>query len=297
MASSEDALAAALADFDAGEEEAAPAAATPAPRPPPAAAAEQPQLGEDDLLAEALADYDADADARPADPGPDAVAAVLAACEAHAPALAPAPAAASHDQLEADAEALARQLMDSLNMGGDAADGGSVEETLASLARSAEGLNAQAGPGDPNDEALSELIKQLGGMVGADGAVGAPPAAGGGAPSSAAGGEDDKALDGLLDNLVGQLLSKDVMLEPMQHLHAEFPRFLAEKGPSLPADDLARYRKQQQIVSEIVAAYSAAGSDGGTERVAELMQQMQQCGPPPAEIAGASGPDAGCLIS
>ena len=297
MASSEDALAAALADFDAGEEEASPAAATPAPCPPPATAAEQPQLPEDDLLAEALADYDADADTRPADPGSDAVAAVLAACEAHTPALASAPAGASHEQLEADAEALARQLMNSLNMGGDAADGGSVEETLASLARSAEGLNAQAGPGDANDEALSELIKQLGGMVGADGAVGAPPDARGGEPSSAAGGEDDKALDGLLDNLVGQLLSKDVMLEPMQHLHAEFPRFLAEKGPILPADDLARYRKQQQIVSEIVAAYSEAGSDGGTERVAELMQQMQQCGPPPAEIAGASGPDAGCIIS
>ena len=32
-------------------------------------------------------------------------------------------------------------------------------------------------------------------------------------------------MEGLLDTLVGQLLSKDVMLEPMQHLHAEFPKW------------------------------------------------------------------------
>lgn len=35
--------------------------------------------------------------------------------------------------------------------------------------------------------------------------------------------DEDTAMEGLLDNLVGQLLSKDVMYEPMKHLHEEFP--------------------------------------------------------------------------
>ena len=62
------------------------------------------------------------------------------------------------------------------------------------------------------------------------------------------GGASGEQLDGLLDGLVGQLLSKEVMLEPMQHLHAELPRYLAEKGDSLSAADLQRFRKQEQII-------------------------------------------------
>ena len=38
------------------------------------------------------------------------------------------------------------------------------------------------------------------------------------------------------------------MLEPMQHLHAELPRYLAEKGDSLSPADLQRFRKQEQII-------------------------------------------------
>ena len=79
----------------------------------------------------------------------------------------------------------------------------------------------------------------------------------------------DPALDGLLDNLVGQLLSKDVMLEPMQHLHAEFPRYLAAHAEKLRPDDLARYRKQQEAVAAILRAYETEPDNA--DRIAELM--------------------------
>ena len=98
---------------------------------------------------------------------------------------------------------------------------------------------------------------------------------------------------------MGQLLSKEVMLEPMQHLHAELPRYLAEKGDSLSPADLHRFRKQEQIIGQILAAYDAEPSD--PDKVAALMQEMQQCGPPPAEIAGPiaglEGLSGGCVVS
>ena len=123
------------------------------------------------------------------------------------------------------------------------------------------------------------------------------------------------------------------MLEPMQHLHAELPRYLvrvrvrarvrvrdltltltvtltltltlaltltkAEKGDSLSSEDLQRFRKQEQIIGQILVAYDEQPSD--PDKVAALMQEMQQCGPPPAEIAGPiaglDGLSGGCVVS
>ena len=81
-------------------------------------------------------------------------------------------------------------------------------------------------------------------------------------------------------------------------MHKELPRYLEEKGESLSAADLARFRKQQQIIGQILAAYDEQPND--PDKVAALMQEMQQCGPPPTEIAGPiAGLDAlnGCVVS
>jgi peroxin-19 len=94
---------------------------------------------------------------------------------------------------------------------------------------------------------------------------------------------------------VGQLLSKDVMHEPMRHLHAEFPRYLATHGPSISEKDRKRYMEQQALVSAILEAYDQTPED--TDRVATLMQQMQQCGPPPPEIAGPVADGVGCVVA
>jgi len=277
------------------------------------------------LLQDALDDFD-DLDGPPAEPAAAAPAAApaTAATPAAAPAATPAaaaPAAPSSDaspaqlMLEKEADDLAKQLMAGLDLGGGGGGGGGadadVERTLQELARSAEALSAEGGGAGGGDDAAAcmELLQKLateasGGGAPSDvmgalgsalgGGGGAPSSGGGGGGASGGGGADDPALDGLLDNLVGQLLSKDVMLEPMQHLHAEFPRYLAAHAEKLRPDDLARYRKQQEAVAAILRAYETEPDNA--DRIAELMQQMQAYGAPPPEIAGPVA-DGACTVS
>lgn len=239
------------------------------------------------LLQEALDEFDDDPP--PASSSEAMTAPQLQPSPPAAPAPVPAPAspATSEPVLDSETDELARQLMEGLNMSGDGNGADDMEQTLKALARSAETLAHDSPNGDgPNP---MELLKQMG-LGDMSGLVGA------GGTSDGAGGEQ---LDGLLDGLVGQLLSKEVMLEPMQHLHAELPRYLSEKGDSLSPADLQRFRKQEQIIGQILSAYDEEPSD--PDKVAALMQEMQQCGPPPPEIAGPiaglEGLSGGCVVS
>jgi peroxin-19 len=184
----------------------------------------------------------------------------------------------------------------------DTHDLAGMEDALAAIARSAEAFSSE-GDGDEDSELFEMLTKQLhqiglsGDGAGLDSLLGSSGSGNNSSHSVGGGsGPSDEAIDGLLDGLVGQLLSKEVMLEPMQTLHAEFPRFLAEKGSSLSSVDRSRYERQQVIVAQIVEAYEQTPND--TDRVAQLMQDMQACGPPPSELAAPGLPsDAACCIS
>ena len=62
-------------------------------------------------------------------------------------------------------------------------------------------------------------------------------------------------------------------------------------------EDRERYKRQNELVNEVVNAYEQQ-PEVDSERIAELMQEMQACGPPPSELSapGLPGPDA-CTIS
>ena len=218
--------------------------------------------------------------------------------------------------------------------GSGPADDDELEQTLRNLAASAEALVDKPADGNAaEDEAMLKLLQQLGAGLGggssdqsasdqgmmdllqklgaaaqqedahANGQTtrGTPVSSsagsmGVGSSASTANGssDDDAAMEGMLDQLVGQLLSKDVMLEPMRHLHAEFPRYLASHKESLSEQERSRYMQQQRLVGEILKAYEETPDD--TDKVAMLMQQMQACGAPPAEIAGPVADTAGCIL-
>ena len=69
-----------------------------------------------------------------------------------------------------------------------------------------------------------------------------------------------------------QLLSKEVMYEPMVKMCEEFPRWLAENEGALPKADCERYGRQYQYFQKIIAVYESEPDNHA--RLVELMEDV-----------------------
>ncbi|KAJ3864466.1 Pex19 protein, partial [Lentinula novae-zelandiae] len=131
--------------------------------------------------------------------------------------------------------------------------------------------------------------------------------------------EDEAELASFLESMMGQLMSKDVLYEPVKELNEKaricgllllFPPFLANPPSPLSSADQTRYEKQYDCVKRIVAifddpSYKEGGSEGA--KIVDLMGQLQTYGNPPESIMGSvppelmglgqDGPDGQCIIS
>ncbi|TFY62030.1 hypothetical protein EVJ58_g4125 [Rhodofomes roseus] len=125
-------------------------------------------------------------------------------------------------------------------------------------------------------------------------------------------GEADE-LQKVLENMMTELMSKEILYEPLKELHDKFPDYLKEHDATLSSDDKKRYDVQYSIVSKLITifddpTYSDSDPAKATQ-VVTLMTEMQSHGSPPAEIMaplppgldmGADGmpkmPD-GCIIA
>jgi len=126
------------------------------------------------------------------------------------------------------------------------------------------------------------------------------------------GSDDEKLLQDFLESMMGQLISKEVLYEPLKELTDKFPSYLASNRDKLSPSDLERYQAQYACASEIITLFEGAGyKDDDPEmqvRITSLMSKMQEHGAPPAEIMGELppgldvGPDGapqlpeGCVI-
>ncbi|KAJ3009408.1 hypothetical protein HKX48_007945 [Thoreauomyces humboldtii] len=146
-----------------------------------------------------------------------------------------------------------------------------VAQTMSKLRSSSDQVEQQVaddarmgGAGGMSEDAMEQMMKELEGLM--------------------AGGD----FDGVFGGLVEQLMSRELLYEPMKDLASKYPAWLKEHESSLSAEDLARYRQQHAYVAEILAVYDASPgpetSDEDQKRVTDLMQKMQECGNPPEEI-------------
>jgi len=110
---------------------------------------------------------------------------------------------------------------------------------------------------------------------------------------------EDESMQNLLENMMNQLMCKDVLYEPLKELNDKFPSYLASNEGKLSESDLAQYRAQHACASKIVAVFEDPGYKDDDPKVAAdivaLMSEMQEYGTPPAEIMGdlPSGPEVG----
>ncbi|KAI9088745.1 Pex19 protein [Phlyctochytrium arcticum] len=119
--------------------------------------------------------------------------------------------------------------------------------------------------GGMSEEAMEQMMRELEGMMSS--------------------GEFDNVFGGLMD----QLMSKELLYEPMKDLAGKYPEWIAKNRGKLPADEMEKYERQHQYIKDIVLVYDESSSNSLTEeeeskKVADLMQKMQECGNPPEEI-------------
>jgi len=97
----------------------------------------------------------------------------------------------------------------------------------------------------------------------------------------------------VVDNVMKQLLDKDLMYEPMKEVCTRFPAWLATNKDRLSYDD-DEYQKygygtQYQYFQRIVRLYET--DPYNFDRLMELMQDIQEYGQPPVEIIKELAPD------
>ncbi|QRW07151.1 peroxisome biogenesis protein 19-1 [Ceratobasidium sp. AG-Ba] len=123
-------------------------------------------------------------------------------------------------------------------------------------------------------ESFEQLLKQLGEMGGD-------------------GGEGAEGLQGMIEGMMGQLMGKEILYEPLVELDAKFPPYFDEH-PNLSEEDKKKYKAQHELVKKIIAVFEQPNySDDNPEmskQVLEFMNEMQELGSPPNEILGEMPP-------
>ncbi|KAH9940274.1 Pex19 protein [Amylocystis lapponica] len=168
----------------------------------------------------------------------------------------------------------------------------SIKKAMEKLKESDSSLQADAT--EHGTDSLEALLSQLGGGLDAAG-------------------ESEEDLQGVLETLMGQLMSKEILYEPLKELHDKFPPYLVENASTITPEDKTRYDAQLSAVTKVLAIFDdPAYTEDDVQKnakVMELMNEMQDYGSPPAEIMGPMppgfdlGPDGmpkmpeGCTIS
>ncbi|XP_072284021.1 peroxisomal biogenesis factor 19 [Pyxicephalus adspersus] len=110
-------------------------------------------------------------------------------------------------------------------------------------------------------------------------------------------GVDDAEGEGnilpFMQNIMQSLLSKDVLYPSLKEITDKYPEWLQTKQESLPPEDYQRYQEQHNLMSRICQKFESEqpGEEAARfEAVMDLMQQLQELGHPPKELAGDSPP-------
>ncbi|GFO15952.1 peroxisomal biogenesis factor 19 [Plakobranchus ocellatus] len=152
-----------------------------------------------------------------------------------------------------------------------------VEQALSGL-----NLNAENLQGDPNQQ---ELWEQLAETFGA-GAEGMPGAGLEGAE------EGLGAVSGMFQGMVKQLLSKELLYQPLKEVSEKYKEYLKDH-PDLPGEKLTQYRAQLEIIEKVVehldgesSWHSLEEKNARFEVLLDLLQRMHELGNPPTEVVG-----------
>ena len=67
--------------------------------------------------------------------------------------------------------------------------------------------------------------------------------------------ENDEGMKQAMEEIVGEIISKDSLYQPMKTLQKEYPQWLEDNWEKVSQDDLERYNKQLDIINDICETY------------------------------------------
>jgi peroxin-19 len=82
---------------------------------------------------------------------------------------------------------------------------------------------------------------------------------------------DNGELDSLLTNVMDQIVSKDLLYEPMKDLASKYPEFLLKSKNTVQQEEYSRFEEQFRIVNEIISVYD---NENDAVKVLKLMQDV-----------------------
>jgi len=150
-----------------------------------------------------------------------------------------------------------------------------IKQAMDKLKESESKFQGSSGPGGaaPTPESLETLLQSLGDLGLGDG-----------------GGDEEKELAGFLETMMGQLMTKEVLYEPLKELSDSFPPYLEKPPAPISEEDMKRFHSQQVCVKKILAVFEKPDYDDNDpedgKQIVDLMSEMQSYGSPPAEIMG-----------
>lgn len=96
-------------------------------------------------------------------------------------------------------------------------------------------------------------------------------------------------MESVVETMMQQLLSKEILHEPMKEIGERYPKWLEDHKASLSAEEYERYSNQYELINKLNEVYEREPSN--FNKIVELMQKMQECGQPPNDIVQELAPD------
>lgn len=148
-----------------------------------------------------------------------------------------------------------------------------LKETLRGLAKNADNLQSSGLAGE-------DLVKALEGL---------------GLEEGGEGGGDDGNILPIMQSIMQNLLSKEVLYPSLKEITAKYPEWLESNKPNLSPEDHQRYSQQAKIMGEICKHFEkeeegTEDKETSFEHIMDLMQKLQDLGQPPKELAGDTPP-------
>lgn len=86
----------------------------------------------------------------------------------------------------------------------------------------------------------------------------------------------------MIETFMQQLLSKEVLEEPIKEICERYPKWLEENKSKISSEEYERFLTQYKLMKELTKVFET--ESGHSSKIIELMQKMQECGHPPDDI-------------